>query len=267
LFVINVGSVLRAIKGSLLTRFSKAAIQLRKHSSSTQKAISVDKNETNQEHFSKAVKDFMLAEYRALDNARASSLQRGQAYISLFLTIVSGTAALLALMSQLASNTESFFFISLSILFLLFLLGLISFARVLQRDLGIIRISRGLNRIRRYFVEIEPDIQPYLTYPPCDDKPEYTHTGISRIGLRSIVALINSSTGATLAYLVASAGFENSRIAWISVVIAVVVFVISLVLHELYVSSRLRAAESKAEVRFPSGGGHESIGEMLDESA
>jgi hypothetical protein len=114
----------------------------------------------NQEQRPKAIVEFMLSEYKTIAENRMLEIERGQNYVNLFLTITSGAAALLALMSQIAAGT--FRSTSIVILLSLLLLGIISFIRVIQRDIRITSYARRLSRIRRYFVEIKPNIVPYL---------------------------------------------------------------------------------------------------------
>ncbi len=210
-------------------------------------------DESIQNHKPEVVAEFLLTEYRMLAQERAQEIERGQAYVSTFLTISTGIAALLALMSQIVSRQGTFYFISIVILILILLLGLVSFVRVIQRDLRLTSNSRGMNRIKHYFVEVEPRIELYLTYPPYDDIPKYTYKGvIGRIGLRSIVALINSSALAALAFLATSVVLGIYDFSWTIVAVAVVLFGASLFLHGLVAVSHCRLAERSAEIRFPS---------------
>jgi hypothetical protein len=200
---------------------------------------------TNQKQISEAITGFMLAEYQILADKLTREIERGQSYVNLFLTIASGIAALLALMSQIAAT--SFRFVSIPILLVLFLLGMISYLRVVQRDIRITTHVRHMGRIRHYFVEVEPSIQPYLPQSPYDDKA-YIPKGIDRIGLRHVVALINSSVTATVVFLIANTVADL----WASAVIAVITFFVSLMLHESFTKARYREAELQMEVRFPS---------------
>jgi hypothetical protein len=195
---------------------------------------------------SETVTDFMLAEFQILAENRLREIERGQSYVSLFLTIASGAAALLVLVSQSASS--SFYLVSIWILFLLLLFGTISFVRVVERDIRIIKHGRSMNRLRRYFVEIDPGVEFYLSTTTNDDVPKYANQGRSRTGLRSIVSLINNSVGASLIYLIVSTSWSTER----AITIAAITFVVLWVLHELYASMSWRRADAKSIVRFPS---------------
>jgi len=130
----------------------------------------------------------------------------------------------------------------------LLLIGIVSFIRMIERDIRLTTHARRMRRIRHYFVKVEPRIQPYLPYSIYDDKPTYLHTGLERVGLRSIVSSINNTVGAALIYLIVPTVLGTET----KVAIAAVTFVALFVLHELYATSRERLAESKAERRFPS---------------
>ena len=193
------------------------------------------------------ITDFMLAEYQTSAENRLHEIERGQSYVNLFLTITSGAAALIVLVGQNAS--PSFYFVSVWILFLLLLLGIVSFIRVIERDIRITRHGRSMNRLRRYFAEIEPNVGRYLSYSTHDDTPKYASKGRDRIGLRSVVSLINNSVGATLAYLITPKLWGAN----IGIIVATITFVLMLALHELYASMSWRKAEKQSTIRFPSG--------------
>jgi hypothetical protein len=207
------------------------------------------KPDTTQKPTLESMNEFMLAEYKALVDSKGREIERGQSYINSFLTITSGAAAFLALMSQIASN--SFYYVGVWIMFVLLLLGIVSFFRVIERDIRIRKYWRRMSRIRNYFVTNEPSIERYMPYSIYDDKPTYLHKGLERIGLRSVVSLINSAVGATLVYLIMPILWQTE----IRIVIAAITFVVLIILHELYADKLGRAAESKEEVRFPSNDG------------
>jgi len=201
----------------------------------------------NQEQIQETITNFMLAEYQIIANNRAHEIERGQSYVNLFLTIASGTAALLALMSQVAST--AFSFISIPILLILFLLGIISYIRVVQRDIRITTHSRHMGRIRHFFVEIQPGIQKYLPNSPHDDR-SYLHKGSEVIGLKNVVSLINSSVAAIIVFLVINTIAEVRM----GTVTAVIIFIMALMLHEWFAKARYRRAENenKEDIQFPS---------------
>jgi hypothetical protein len=188
---------------------------------------------------------FILAEYQITADDRAREIERGQSYVNLFLTIASGTAALLALMSQI--DFTSFKFVSIPILLILFLLGIISYIRIVQRDIRITTHGRHMGRIRHYFVEIQPKIQPYLPKPPYDDK-SYIPEGIDIISLKSIVSLINSSVVATMIFM---ATYIVAQV-WVRIVIASIIFVGSLAVHQIFANARYGKAQRETKIRFPS---------------
>lgn len=188
----------------------------------------------------------MLAEFQALADSRGREIERGQTYVNSFLTIASGVAALVAIISQI--SPESFSYVGIWILAILFLTGIISYTRIVERDIRINTHARRMTRIRRFFAEMEPCIKPYLPFPITDDKPTYFPTKSNWISQRNIIGLINDAVGATLAYLILNPVLGAKT----TITLAAGVFVILLVLHELYAIVRWRSTEKSAEVRFPS---------------
>lgn len=77
---------------------------------------------------------------------------------------------MLALVSQMTSISTSFLVIALILTFLLFSLALITFARLIDGHISLTLYTRGMNRIRRFFVDIDGSIKDYLLLPvvKCD---------------------------------------------------------------------------------------------------
>ncbi len=211
-----------------------------------------DTSKIQRESVNESAVEFMLTEYQALNEARGRVLERGQTYVNLFLTITSGFAAFIAILSQIVTKKESFFLISSPFLLVLLLLGLVSYIRIIDRNISITRIDRGINRIRRFFVDIEPRIQRFLLYPPHDDTPKYASPGLGRIGLHTIIGVINSAVLTALFNIAIPALFIRPIVTWLNTLISIILFLISILLHELFVDKRYKSEELKATVNFPS---------------
>jgi len=115
--------------------------------------------------------EFMLAEYATLRELRLSLDSLGESRMNFYLAAISGSVVGLGLLNQLSALSKTTFFINAAVIVGLFFFGTITFARMLQRTVKIVEYTRGMNRIRRYFAEKNPDITQYLWLSLYDDRP------------------------------------------------------------------------------------------------
>jgi hypothetical protein len=200
--------------------------------------------------------DFMLAEYEALRDLRAGLVSFGESRINFLLATVSGALVGLALISQLSGYGDTIYIVSCIILAGLFFLGMITFARTVENDIGIKIYTRGINRIRHYFAVRDPDIKNHLILPVSDDVPSFTRIGfLSRrstlIGMPATVAAVNSIVAAASISVFVRLGLAKSTT--LTFLIALLTFIVTLSAQYRYHIVRLREAEERTDVRFPSG--------------
>jgi len=209
-----------------------------------------DSNEKNS--FDPKVVDFMLAEYELLRQVRAADIAQGDTRTNLFLGLVSGAVALLAVTSQISKDPKSLSIISVIILTALFLLGLMTYIRLVERIIIVTFYTRGMNRIRRFFSELDPSINKFLILPTRDNTPKYFRDEAKkRIGLRGIVAVLNSIIAACSVFNLLAILFSQNLYTWVKLVISLSVLIVVLVALEKYSVTRLRLQEEKASVEFP----------------
>lgn len=199
--------------------------------------------------------DFMLAEYETLRSVRSGLMSLGESRANIFLLTVSGGLAGLAILYGSSGWEEIAAPIIGVVLAGLFLLGLITFARSIERNIGIKVYARGMNRIRQYFVQLYPNLSDYLILPVSDDRPAFKSMGWLPkggrfLGLSSMVAVINSIVAS-----VAVLGFCKGS-CWItdqaSYIASILAFLAVLFGQHIYMSIRLGKAEKETKVRFPS---------------
>lgn len=199
----------------------------------------------------------LTTEHSALQSARSTTVYETNGRISLFLGSVS--SALIAL-GFLAGGTTfaPIFFLFGAVLFpALFCIGLATFIRVLQATREDLLYARGINRIRHLYLEVAPQIQPYLILSPHDDlvgvfknmsltpsRWQFIFTGAS------MVAVINSVLAGTVV------GMVMTQVANLDLVIelgsGIGVFVLSTFIHYHYIEATLRRADQQLSIRFPS---------------
>jgi hypothetical protein len=199
--------------------------------------------------------DFMLAEFETLRCLRSDMNSVGESRVSIFLVAVSGGLVGLALLNESSGLEEVLPLITGVVLAGLLFLGLVTFGRTIERDINIKLYARGLNRIRRYFVQLDPDLREYLLLPISDDRPRFGTLGSLPSGgqlftLESMVAVINSTvaTVAVSAFTIRILGLENVQVG----IIAILAFLVVCGAHYRYMSIRFKKAENQTEICFPS---------------
>jgi hypothetical protein len=201
--------------------------------------------------------DFMLAEYSTLRESRHRLESVGENRVNFFLAIVSGAIVGLGLVNQLPGPTDIIYFVNIAIFISIFLLGLITFARMVERSINDIQYARAMNRIRRYFVDRNTTIEKYLWFPITDDKPSlhfsvfnFKTRRLSMIGLAPMIAIVNSMI-ALLGLSLLARVVWNLQIGW-SLIIGIIAFVIVISAQFSYQASRIKAKNKEIDVHFPS---------------
>jgi len=214
-------------------------------------------NSTVRRHLGEAVdrsdvKSFMLAEYAMLRELRQHIVSVGEHRVNVFLATVSGSAVALALINQLSSLGRTRHVIIATILAGLLLLGLITFDRLVKRSVVMTVYTRGLNRVRRYFVDSYPEISQYIILPVHDDTPSFKAERFLQpdTGLAALVAVLNSTIAVADCVVLVKVVLEM-RTLW-ALVTGAVVFLTFLLVQHRYRRARRTAAETKASILFPS---------------
>jgi len=195
---------------------------------------------------------FLIEEYETLRTLRQDYISMGDNRVNFFLAILSGVTVFLTWLNSLpgSGNTvttsyELVYFITVVTILGVLLLGLTTFARIIRRNTSINVYTRGLTRIRRYFVEQYPDIEKYIILPINDDKPEFKPAGISE-QLPIMLAIINGLiAGASLAIVL----FKMSMA--IAILVGLVVFITLLFAQLRFYQVRMRDRAEEIPVYFP----------------
>jgi hypothetical protein len=200
--------------------------------------------------------DFMLAEYATLRELRLSLDALGESRMNFFLATISGVIIGLGLLNQLPALSQTLVFINGVVFIGLFLLGLMTFARMVNRTIRITDYTRGMNRIRRYFVDKHPDIAPYLWLSVYDDRPTYsfriynlqTHK-IGLVGLAPMVGVINCVI-ATMGIVMLTRSVFTLPIVW-SVLCGAFTFFVLAIFHHRYTVTHMKQKRDNMDIRFP----------------
>jgi hypothetical protein len=113
----------------------------------------------------------LTTEHFTLQTARAATIADSNGRAALYLSTVSGAVVALAFIGQVAHAGTAFFLFALALLPALVLLGALSYLRLLQTAVEDWFYARAINRIRRHYVDLDPDAARWFLLTSCDDPP------------------------------------------------------------------------------------------------
>lgn len=135
---------------------------------------------------------------------------------SIFLTTLSGTIIALALAAQATPFGQGFISFALVVLPVTFFIGLTTFVRLVAVNREDMLWVQGMNRIRHAYVELAPDLEPYLVAGWHDDEagvmttlgvPHGTHGWYHHVIVTTpgVMGVVDAVVGASVAALAAVA--------------------------------------------------------------
>jgi hypothetical protein len=198
----------------------------------------------------------MTTEHYNLQTARSMTISEANGRASLFVGAVSSGLVALAFVGQISHLGTAFLVFSLVVIPTLFLMGLITFERVLQSGTADMMYARGINRIRHLYLEYAPQMQPYFILSAHDDREgtlghEAMHTSWWQVflSMASMIAVINSVLVGSFVGLLLT-GFTFPL--WVCTGVGIVVFLVSVGLHQRYQWEQGTRVERNLPVLFPS---------------
>ena len=157
----------------------------------------------------------MSTEHFTLQGARSAAISDANGRTSFFLSTLSAGVVALAFISQVDRTGAAFMAFALVVLPAVLVIGLASFERLLQLGIENIRIVVAINRVRRYYLEIAPELRPHFTLSDRDDSEGVLGSlGSIRGGIRpwdlfvtnaGLVAILDGIVSGVVATLAASA--------------------------------------------------------------
>jgi hypothetical protein len=198
---------------------------------------------------------FMLAEYQRHIEGFYRSEELGERRLSFFLAIVTAVLGAMALLIDVdrvrAGRIDPLIFVALGAILVL---GLLTLARIVRRNLASSAELRAAGRLRRFFVDRDPAITRYLYYGAYDDRPVRARDwrqllSIGTGGYVETIALINAALAATIALLaVIAAGWSMLSRS----VLALIAAALAWTLQFWYVKQRYdRERPGASQIAFP----------------
>jgi predicted small integral membrane protein len=111
----------------------------------------------------------LTTEHFTLQTARSATIMETNGRSALFLSTVSSAVVALAFIGQVADDGQPFFLFALAVLPVLFVLGLLTYLRLAQSASEDLLYSRAINRIRRFYLELDPSAPSWFVLSGHDD--------------------------------------------------------------------------------------------------
>lgn len=197
---------------------------------------------------------FMLAEYESLRQFWLAQSTAGEARLNYYLLTVSAAVVGIGLVNQLADRAIVPY-VSGALIVGVFVIGLVTFARIVERTISMTQYVRGMNRIRRYFTDRQSALAEYLILPTVDDVPAFRSMslrgrGLSAVGLSQTVAIINSILAGSGAMIVLRVTLTLDN-AW-AIAGGLLVFGLIYLSQSRFYAGRVAEAGKRTVVKFPS---------------
>ena len=204
----------------------------------------------------------LTTEHFTLQGARAQTMSESSARASLYIVAVSSTLVALGFVTQLSEIGDVFNVFALTVLPTLYVLGAVTFVRLVECSAEDFRYGLAINRIRAYYKEIAGDRADLFLLSAHDDPPGVlASTALSPLryegrvpifAFSSAVAVINSVIGGA-AIAVALGAFVDASLG-VAAAGGGVVAIISVVGWIEYSDRLFTARANEVEPMFPSSG-------------
>jgi hypothetical protein len=202
---------------------------------------------------------FMTTEHFALQGSRGMTISESNGRAGLFLSSLSSALVALGFAATASSFGQSFSVFALLILPPIAFLGFVTFQRTVQSGVDDEMYSRGINRIRRFYLEMVPELGPYLI-PPA---PEGGITAVvihgkraqhwqSFLTIASVVGVMNSVVIGGIVGIAVDLLAEPDLP--VTLAIGVVVALITATFHASYQSRQWRSSFGSFSAMFPQDG-------------
>jgi hypothetical protein len=205
----------------------------------------------------------LATEHWSLLATRALTYTESLGRVNMFLAILSGAVIALALVAQADHFGSAFIAIAIVMLSVVLVSGVFTVARLMSLNRDDFRWVVGMNRLRKAYLEMHPELEPHFITSPYDDMPGVLQTlgidvsGADRLGtafhglqtlpgmLTVIVAVVAGSIGGLIAV-----GFQAPTAA--VMLVGVVFFLLAFVLMGIWGRRSVRRLNPSLEPRFRS---------------
>lgn len=140
----------------------------------------------------------LAAEHSSLASARSLAYNEAFTRIGNLLSFLSISFVVLALIAQATAFDEPFLGIAAITFTFDFVIGLITFGRILGTTSDDMRAVQAMARVRRGYLQVAPHLASYFSEPTSDDLESVMRTyRVPESRLRGVVYALTTSTGMT----------------------------------------------------------------------
>jgi hypothetical protein len=196
-------------------------------------------------------------EQYVLAGTRSTTLADATQRSAMFFTSVSSTLIALAFVAQVSRMGSTFFLFACVMLSTLCIVGVLTYVRAIQQSTEDMLLIHGINRIRHWYAEVAPELEPYFVASTHDDYPGLlADMGWKTSGMQSwlttacTIALVNCVLAGALAGI--SVTFAVHVQVGVAMIAAAMGFVIALFVHTRVSESLWRENGARYRARFPS---------------
>jgi hypothetical protein len=206
----------------------------------------------------------LTTEHFTLQTARSATIADSNGRSALYLATVSSAIVALAFIGQVAYLGRAFHLFALALLPALVLLGVLTYLRLVQTAVEDLFYARAINRIRRHYVDLDPEASRWFLLCGFDDPagvlaamglaaPGVAHSRWHLLShTATMVAVVTSSIGGVGVALAANAAGGGRFPVAASATVGVVVTVAGTAVFGWHQVRRWRAAEASVPSLFPS---------------
>jgi hypothetical protein len=199
----------------------------------------------------------LSTEHFTLQGARSQTMSESSARASVYVFAVSSALVALGFIGQLSHVGDVFNAFALTVLPTLYLLGIVTFVRLVECGMEDFRYSLAINRIRHYYQEVAGDRADLFLLSGHDDGAGvFANMGLPAEGRKQYFAFstailaIDSVVGGT-AIAIATGAFLDASLP-VAVAVGIAAAIASVVAWLRYADRLLGAAWAQTEPLFPS---------------
>jgi hypothetical protein len=203
----------------------------------------------------------LTTEHFTLEGGRNRTMSESSARASLYIVAVSSTLVALGFVTQLSEIGDVFNVFALTVLPTLYMLGAVTFVRLVECSAEEFRYSQAINRIRAYYKEIASDRAELFLLPAHDDplgvlastalSPGRYQGRVPFFAFSTAIAVINSVVGGAAVAVALGAITDASLGA--AAAGGGAVAIVSVVAWVRYSDRLFTARAEEVEPLFPSG--------------
>jgi len=205
----------------------------------------------------------LAIEHWSLLATRTLTYNESLSRVTIFLSILSGAVIALALVAQVSRFGPAFIAIAIPLLSVVVVSGISTIGRLMQLNGDDFRWVVGMNRVRRAYLELHPELEPYFMTSGHDDLPGalqtlgYPLATGRRVGsvlhtLQTLPGMLSVIVASVVGAIGALAGLALGTPSWGVVLSAGAAFVIAIVWLTIWGRRGLRRPDPSLEPRFPS---------------